>query len=87
MLIKPMTNFKMTIRADCAVFPCNPLSLAVKAIVHLLGRRIWSLDRSLPFPLMAGIQNKANFPLHQPGLYIGFRVARTWTPISVTNIL
>ena len=72
MLIKPMTNFKMTIRADYAVFPCNPLSLPIKPIVYLLGRRIRSLDRSLPFPLMSGTQNKANFPLHHTGLYIGF---------------
>ena len=30
------------------------------------------LDRSLPPLPIAGIQNKANFPFHEPGLFTGF---------------
>ena len=32
MLVRPpMTNFKMTVRADCAVSTCGPLPLSIKA--------------------------------------------------------
>ena len=52
MLVRPpMTNFKMTIRADCAVSACSPLSPSIKALAHWLsveGSR--PLDKSLPFP-------------------------------------
>ena len=34
--------------------------------------------------LTPSIQNKANFPFHQPGLLIGFHAVNSWTPILVT---
>ena len=34
--------------------------------------------------LTPSIQNKANFPFHQPGLLIGFHSVNSWTPILVT---
>ena len=43
------------------------------------------LDRRLPSPHpVANIQNKANFPFHQPCLFIGFWAVSRQTPLSVT---
>ena len=37
MVVRPrMTNFKMTVRADCAVSACNPLPRSIKALAHWL---------------------------------------------------
>ena len=37
MLVRPpMTNVKMTVRADCAVSACSPLLLSIKALAHWL---------------------------------------------------
>ena len=49
-----MTNFKMTVRAECE---------------HT--------------PQVTGLWNKANFPFHQPCLFVGFRAARSQTPFFV----
>ena len=32
-----MTNFKMTVRADCAVSACSLLPQPIKALAHQLG--------------------------------------------------
>ena len=67
-----MTNVKMTVRADCSV-QWKPLPLSLKALAHLLPvGEVWPLDRRLPSLPMASIQNKANFPFHQPDLFINF---------------
>ena len=68
MLIRPpMTNFKRIIRADCAVSTWSPLPLSVEVLAPWLSvRESWPLDRSLPSCPVASIQNKANFPFHQP---------------------
>ena len=44
----------------------------------------WPLDRSLPSPLVADIQKKANFPFHQPCLFNIFWAASSQTPLLVT---
>ena len=89
MLGRPrMTNVKMTVSADCAVSECSPLRPSIKALAHWLsvgGSR--PLDRSPPLPLVAGIWNKANFPFHQPCLFIGFWTVSGLTPLSVTQWL
>ena len=36
-------------------------------------------------PPVASIQNKANFPFHQPGLFTGLRVLSSQNPLSVTD--
>ena len=80
----PMTNFKMTVRADCVVSVYNPL-LSIKALapwLSLVGEgggsvRLWT---GVP-----GIQNKANFPLHQPHIFITFQSVSFQTPLLVTN--
>ena len=79
MLIRPpMTNFKMTVRADYAVSTCNLLLPPIKALAHWLsvaGSR--PLDRSLPsaaHPQDAGLQNKANFPFHQLASFFFFLI-------------
>ena len=52
------------------------------------GRGSWALDRCLPPTLPgASIQNKANFPVHQFDLFIGFWVASSQPVFSVTNRL
>ena len=56
---------------------CCPLPQPIKAIAHWLGVmggwRVSFLDNCLHSSLVAGIQNKVNFPFHQPCLFIGFR--------------
>ena len=41
--------------------------------------RSWPLNRCLPSCSVAGIWNKANFPFHQPGLFIGFWAVNSQT--------
>ena len=79
----------MTVRADCAVSACSPLPLPVKALAPRLSGWAWGvgrpLDRSpLPPYQVAGLWNKANFPFHQPCLFIGFRAASSHNPTSVS---
>ena len=71
-LVRPLvTDFKMTVRADCTV-ACSTLPLSIKALARWL--LVWGssiLDRHppyLPTHTIAGIQNKAKFPCHQPEL-------------------
>ena len=87
MLVRPpMTNFKMTVRADCVVSACSPLPLATKALAPWLSRvgGSWPLDRSPPSPQVASVQNKGNFPFHQPCFCFGFCVVSGRTPLLVT---
>ena len=46
MVRPPMTNFKATVRADCAVSVCSPLPLPLKALAHWLsgvgGVELWT---------------------------------------------
>ena len=49
------------------------------------GRGSQPLDRHLPSPnIHPGIQNKANVPSHQPGLFIGFWAVSRRTPTPFT---
>ena len=89
MLVKPLTwpNFW----ADYDFSPCSHLPLSIKAPASWLsgegGDSAFgqaSILSPLPPLLVAGIQNKANFPLHQPWIFIGFWVVNSWTPLSVT---
>ena len=61
----------------------------MKATAHWLlvaGRESWPLDRLSPSPApVASLQNKANFPFHQPHLFISFWAASSRTPLSVTG--
>ena len=89
MLVRPpMTNVKMTVRVDCAVSSCSPLLLPKKSSCPtgcqwVGGVGLW-IDVQDP-PPVAGMWNKANFPFHQPSLFIGFWVVRSQTPdLSVT---
>ena len=90
MLIRPlMTNFKMTSELPVLFLHGAPPS-AYKSSCPLIvgvagagGGGSWPSDRHPPFPPVAGIQNKANFPFHQPGLFIGFWAASSRTPLSV----
>ena len=84
----PMTTFKMSIWADCAVSGCSPLPLSTKALAHCLsgwGELTFGQEPTLsPLPL-ASIQNKANFHFHQPGLFIGFWALSSQIPPLVTK--
>ena len=78
-----MTNFKMTVRADCVISAYNPLPLSIKALAPWLswgwggGVRLWA---GVP-----GIQNKANFPFHQTHIFITVWSVSRETPLLVTN--
>ena len=79
------TNFKMTVRAACAVSACSRLPPPIEALAPRQGCvGLWTRVHPPPTPA-AGIQNKANFPFHQPGLFIGFCTADSWTPLLVTS--
>ena len=90
MLVRPpMTNLKMTVRADCAILHVTPSPRSVYKSSHpacqcLRGFGHWTDVVTLPLPV-AGIWNKANLPFHQPGLFIGFWAASKRTlPLLVT---
>ena len=75
-----MTNLKMTVRAACDVSTWSPL-LSVKALAPPAVRGVsqpW--DGRPPSCPAVSIWNKANFPFHQPGLFIGLWAVRSWTP-------
>ena len=86
-----MTNLRMTVRADCAVSACStpPTSLYKSSCPTGcqcgVGVSLWTGVHHPP-PTVAGIWNKANFPFHQPGLFIGFWAASSWTPPHPFNI-
>ena len=68
-----MINFKMSVRADHAVSTCSPNRLSTKALAHWLWRQgelAFRQDRSPHASPVVSIQSKANFPFHQPGLFI-----------------
>ena len=85
-----MTNFKMTVRADCAVSTRSLLHLSIKALAHWLswtgGETGSGQVSTLPPPWVAGIQNKASFPFYKSSLCTGFWVASSWTPLSITTL-
>ena len=83
----PRTKFKMIVRVDCAVSAFRSLPQPIKSLAHSLSVVVVELllDRSSPFPQVAGIQNRANFPFHQSGSLIGFWVVSNWTPSLVTK--
>lgn len=89
MLIRPPHDrFKMTVRADCAVSAGNPLPPSIKALARVRGwnqplNKSPSCSRSPAS--VAGIQIEANFPFHQPCLFIGFRAENSWIAVSKHN--
>ena len=80
-----MTNFKMTVWADCADFACSHLSLPIKLLPTACweGQKLTFGQASTPRTpslQVAGLLNKANFPFHHPSLFMGFRMASNWIP-------
>ena len=72
-----MTNFKTTVRADCAVSARSPLPPSIKALAPWLSVResAFGQESALPPPNpVAGIQNKANFPFHQLASLLAFEL-------------
>ena len=79
-----MTNLKMTVRADCVVSAYSAPPTISKSSYTLIvvvrgggqGGEVspWmDIGPSHPLPsAVSFIQNKASFPLHQPGLFNGF---------------
>ena len=73
-------------KKDCQSWLCcfsmYPPPFTYKSSCLLIGAGwgvgLWTGVR--PSPPVAGIWNKANFPFHQPCLFIGFWVASSWTP-------
>ena len=88
----PMTNLKMTVRADCTVPACSPPPSAYKSS-HLLfvrgsgggkGVSLWT-DVRPPLPV-ASIWNEENFPFHQPGLLYWLWGSEQLHPPPFSNI-
>jgi hypothetical protein len=86
-----MISFKISTRDNYAVSACSPLLLSIKALAPRLlcvcvcvcvvvvgGVGLWTDVH--PSPQVGGIWNKANFPLHQPGLFIAFWAVSSCTP-------
>lgn len=90
-----MSNFKMTVRINCAVsthssllLPTHPRKLLFICSCQLIVVGRWPLDMSLLSPLVIGLQNKADFPFYQPCLFSNdFQVVTRWTPLSVSQLL
>ena len=89
-----MTNFKMTLRADCASSTCSPLPPPGIALAHSLsgGELTFRQESTFPIPnplksppSVASPRNKTNFPFHQPCLCIGFRAENIWVAVSKHN--
>ena len=78
----PMTNFKMTVGAVSSGSPLPPSIKALASSRQWGGVSLWT--GVAPCTPIAGSQNKANFPFHQPCLFIGFWAAKSWTPLLVT---
>ena len=70
-----MINFKMTVRADCAISTCRPPPSIYKRPCPLFVSG-WSR----PIPLVDSIQNKAKFPFNQVCLFIDFWAVSSQTP-------
>ena len=81
-----MTNFKMTIRADCAVSASSPLPPSIKALAHWLsvGKSAFRQESTLPH-LPASLLNKADFPFHQLASLLAFEWRAAGPPLSVTG--
>ena len=84
-----MTDLKTTYGADRAVSAWSPLSQPKKSLTPLLfscGELAFGQMSPVSTPHQAAsIWNEANFPFHQPGLFVGFWAAGSWSPhLSVT---
>ena len=90
----PMASFKMTIRPEWTDAAFSPIPGFIAATAHWLsvcvcvgwGGLAFGQESNTHPPPVAGIQNKADFPLHQPGLLTGFLVASSQTLLLVTNL-
>ena len=91
----PMANGKTNVGADCIVSACSPLlswyipETPIKGYCPLTARRwervsLWAQVCLLLHLHIAVLQNKANFPFHQPCLFIGFWTVSSQTPLSAT---
>ena len=93
MLIRPpVTNFKITVGAECTVFCMKPPPSVYKSSCPpTVSRGSQRLNRQqYLLTLGTSLQNKANFPFHQPCLLTSFWDASSWTPIldnSYTTVL
>ena len=86
MPVRPlMTTLEMTVRDGCAVSACSSPTIYKSSHSCLWSRRgelaFGYMSITLPStPPVAKIWNKANFPFHHLGLFIGFWAASSWTP-------
>ena len=91
-LVRPqMNHFKMTVRADCVVSAWSPLPPSIRVLIPWLsgdwqGEKLdFGQAASHPHLHLPSIQNKANLPFHQLGLFTGFWVVSSQTPLLVTE--
>ena len=76
----PMTNVKMTVRADCAVSACSPLPASIKALAHWLsvgGVGLWTGLCPSPARLPASEIKQTSLPTNLASLLaLEWRAAR-----------
>ena len=87
MLVRlPMTDFKMTIRADCVVSVCSPFPQPVKDLVHCFygwGKIfLWTGFCPLPCQLLA-FKRKQTFLSTNLTSSLVYWAASIWTPLLV----
>ena len=78
-----MTNFKMTVRADCAVSAGNCLPPSKKLLPTVSEGESATGQEPTLSALGASTQNKANFSFHQPSPY-WLLSSEQLDPLSVT---
>ena len=89
MLVRqPKINFKITVRADCAVSARSPLPLSIKkssCSPKVSGKESAFWQESASLPLTASLCDKANIHFHQPCLSTDFRAGSSRTPLPVAG--
>ena len=87
MLVRPLvTNFKMTVRADCAVSACSSLPLSIKALAPWLsgGKSAFEQVSASPSPaeLLASKIKQIFISTNLASLLAFERRAASWAPLS-----
>ena len=88
-LVRPaMTDFKTTVRADCAVSAWSPSLVCKRSCPLMVSGGNWLLDRRPPFhaPPLAGIWSKANFLSTDPTSLLASETTSRVTPLLVTGL-
>ena len=72
----PMTNLKMTVRADCAISPCSPFLLSIKTLAPLVA----SVER-------VGLWTDTHTPLHPHPQLLASEIKQTFLSSNLAYLL